>query len=141
MEKNSPLQKKPVRRERPKPMLRQFEVGAGLPSVFELKVELQDYMDVLLAREEPPVQSGVSTLMEVADAYFARASEIAFLIHAAVREGKLSTNSQHDKFRRGELRDFLELSKRASDLGSRRITARQMEIEEARLGRGKRIDG
>lgn len=121
-------------------MLRQFEVNAGLPGVFKLQVEIQEMWDVLLGREEPPVQSGVSTLMEVADAYFARASEISALILAGVREGRLSSNSPHDKFRRGELRHFLEVAKRAADLGSRRITVRQIEAEEARLGRGRKIE-
>lgn len=126
--------------KKPKLMLRKFQVGEGLPRVFDLQVEIQDMWDVLLGREEPPVQSGVSTLMEVADAYFARASEIAALILGAIREGRLSKGSPHDRFRTGELRHFLEVSKRAADLGSRRITARQLEVEEARLGRGLRIE-
>lgn len=121
-------------------MLRKFEVNAGLPKVFDLQVEVQDMWDVLLGREEPPIQSGVSTLMEVADAYFARASEIAALILGAIRDGRMSKGSAHDRFRVGELRLFLEVSKRAADLGSRRITSRQLEMEEARLGRGKKID-
>lgn len=96
--------------------------------------------DVLLGREDPPIQSGVSTLMEVADAYFARANEISSLILRAIHNEHLSKGGAHDKFRTGELRNFIEVAKRAADLGSRRITARQLEVEEARLGRGKRIE-
>lgn len=123
-----------------KPMLRQFEVGAGLPNCFKLQCELQDMMDVLLGRNDPPIQSGVSTLMEVADAYFARGSEIAMQILAAVRDGRLSKGSAHDRFRTGELRHFLEVAKKAAELGSRRITVRQIEAEEARLGRNRNIE-
>lgn len=97
-------------------------------------------MDVLLGREDPPVQTGTSTLMEVADAYFARSSEIAMLINAAIADGRLTKGSVHDKFRTGELRLFMEVAKKASELGSRRITARQLQLEEQRLGRNVGID-
>jgi hypothetical protein len=120
--------------------LRPFDINGGLPRVFDLQVEIQEYWDILLGREESPVQHGISTLMEVADAYFCRASEISALILQAIREGRIGKGSNHDKFRTGELRLFMEAAKRAADLGSRRITTKQIEAEEARLGRGRRIE-
>lgn len=102
--------------------VRDIQVGEGLPSLEELEAELESYMDVLMGREPPPVEAGHLTLMEVADAYFARASEIQYLILKAEREGGVFKGHSYYKFRTGELRTFLELSKRAADLGSRRLT-------------------
>jgi len=112
-------------------------MNAGLPTLTSLQSELQDMMDVLLGRIEPPIDTGVSSLMEVADAYFARASEIAMLILGKEREGNLSRASKYVKFRTGELRHFLEVAKRASELGSRRITVRQLTMEAERTGRSR----
>ena len=88
----------------------------------DLEDELEGYMDVLMSRVPPPVEAGHLTLMEVADAYFARACEIQYLIHKAEREGGVFKGHSYYKFRTGQLRDFLELTKRASELGSRRLT-------------------
>jgi hypothetical protein len=97
-------------------------VNSGLPSVDELKDELLAYCDVLLGRTDPPVDHGVMTLMEVADAYFARASEIEMLIHEQERQGNVVRGSDHYKFRTGALRSFLDMSKKAAERGSRRLT-------------------
>lgn len=103
-------------------LVRQIQVGQGLPAVEELEEEIEEYMDVLLGRKPSPVEAGHLTLMEIADAYFARACEIQYLIHKAEREGGVFKGHTYYKFRTGQLRDFLELSKRAADLGSRRLT-------------------
>jgi hypothetical protein len=103
-------------------LVRNVQVGEGLPPVEELEEELEGYMDVLMGRVPPPVDAGILTLQEVADAYFARASEIQFQIHKLERKGDVFRGSTYYKFRTGELRTFLDLSKRAAELGSRRLT-------------------
>jgi hypothetical protein len=128
-------------RRQPGKMLTEVPVQQGISSsVFAMQVEVQDMWDVLLGREEPPVQLGPITLMEIASAYFARASEMAALIKGAIREGRLSRGCPHDRFRTGELREFQEVAKGSAALGSRRITALQLRVEEERLGRGKAIE-
>lgn len=114
--------------------LRSFRVGEGLPNLTLLSNELLDMNDVLMGRKEPPV-TGVLALMETADAYFARASEIEILIQKAVREGRISSSNPYNKFRTGELRNFKELAKRAADLGSRRLTAAALDFQKAQKGR------
>lgn len=109
--------------------LRDFELPDGLPSPMHIHEELQDMTDVLLGRVDPPVNNGAMTLMEVADAYHARASELTMLIQKGEREGTIDKGDPHYKVRTGELRTFLELVKRTSDLGSRRVTAAKMEYE------------
>lgn len=125
---------KKLKKERPR-RLRGFKLGEGVHSVSSMRAELQDMTDVLLGREDPPIDVGVGTLMEVADAYFARASEMEMEIHAAEREGRVVRGSPHYKFRTGELRTFQEMAKRAADLGSRRITIQQLEVDKSRTGR------
>lgn len=106
--------------------LRDVPVQAGLPDVEKLSDELEEYVDVLLGRVPPPIEAGDLSLMEVADAYFARASEIQMRILEMEREGGTFRGSEYYKFRTGELRSFLELSKRAADLGSRRLTHQRL---------------
>lgn len=114
--------------------LRLFHLNEGLPSLTSLRAELQDMWDTLLGRIEPPIPSrSVQALMEVADAFYARAGEITAMIQKDEADGLASPS--YRKFRTGELRTFMEVAKRAADLGSRRITVRGMEIEAARLGR------
>ncbi len=115
--------------------LRAVRVGEGLPPIPRMMEELQDMTDVLLGRVEPPIQKGTMTLMEVADIYFGRASEMTMLLHALEREGQITRGSAHYKFRTGELRDFMEMAKRAADLGSRRLTEEQLQFEMATYGR------
>lgn len=114
--------------------LRVIQVGAGLPDVDELAAELAEYWSVLLGRSEAPLQ-GVTALMETADMYYVRASEINALILKGERDGSVPQASVLRKFRTGELRDFREVAKRSSDLGSRRLTALSVETEQAKLGR------
>lgn len=115
--------------------LRGVKLGEGLPNLTVMQSEIADMMDILLGREAPPVDMGTITLMEVADAYFARAMEMTYLLQQGEREGTVLKGSAHYKFRTGELRTFTEIAKRAADLGSRRLTASQMEMEQERLGR------
>lgn len=114
--------------------LRMVQIGSGLPDVDELSEELSEYWDVLLGRVEAPLQ-GVTALMETADMYYARASEINALILRGERDGSIQQGSPLRKFRTGELRDFREVARKSSDLGSRRLTALSVETEQAKLGR------
>ena len=118
--------------------LRVHKLNEGLPPLPELEMELQDMIDVLLGRAEPPFNAGTMTLMEVSDSYFARASEIQMLIQQGERVGSVPKGGEYYKFRTGELRTFLEMAKRAADLGSRRLSEEQLEFERQKLGRESR---
>lgn len=124
-----------IRKVKQTPKLRTFHIAEGLPNLTLLTAELQDYTDVLLGRTPPPIDHDTLTLMEVADAYYARACEIAMLIHEGERNGTVLKNSPHYKFRTGELRVFMEMTKRAADLGSRRLTQEQIKLMQERKGR------
>ena len=115
--------------------LRAVVLSEGLPTPSSILGEIQDMTDVLLGREDPPIDRGALTLMEVADAYFARASELTMLIQKAEREGQVPRGSGYYKVRTGELRTFLEMAKRAADLRSRRLTLEQLQFEMATHGR------
>lgn len=69
------------------------------------------------------------SLMEYANGVYSRAVEITMLIQRGEAQGHVAKHSDHYKFRTGELRNFVELSRQAIDLGSRRITAAKMEYE------------
>lgn len=114
--------------------VRVVPVGAGLPTIEEIEEELREYWDVLLGRTDAPV-SGVLALMETADMYYARASEINSLILRGERDGTIQTGSAYKKFRTGELRDFREVARRAAETGSRRLTELSVETERAKTGR------
>lgn len=109
--------------------LREIQTKAGLNPIEEMEEELEGYMDVLMGRVPPPIAAGHLTLMEVADAYFARASEMQFHILKAEREGAVLKGNPYYRFRTGELRTFLELTKRAAELGSRRLTQARLLFE------------
>src|SRR6185312_9055946 len=110
--------------------VRDVPLKLGLPPVEDLHEELCEYVDILLGRVEPPINHGVATLMEVANAYFSRACEIDMLIHEGERSGSIIRNSSYYKFRTGELRSFLDLAKRCFDMGSRLITVEQLRLSE-----------
>jgi len=114
--------------------LRTVQVGYMLLPAHKLREELEEYWDVLLGRKESPV-SGVHALQEVADQYYARASEMMALILKGEADGTIGKGSELVKFRTGELRTFREVARAAAELGSRRLTARQVESEQSRLGR------
>ena len=79
-----------------------------------------------------PVQSPYLSLAEVATAYHSRAREIEMLIYRAEQEGAVMKGSPMYKFRTGPLSSFIEMAKRCSDLGSRRLTQEQL-LHEMRM--------
>jgi hypothetical protein len=85
--------------------------------------------DVLMGHVDAPIDVGVMTLMEVADAYYARAKEIEQLILRAEAEGQVTKGSRTYRFRTGELRSFIEMASHAADLGSRRVTVAKLEYD------------
>lgn len=120
--------------------LRAIELGEGMPSIPEMVAELENMTDILLGRREPPVNNGLLTMMETADAFYSRAAEMTMLLQRAEREGNITRGSGHYKFRTGELRSFLDMCKRAAELGSRRITFETLRLEAERTGRESRMD-
>lgn len=118
--------------------LRAVRLGEGMPSIPKMEEEIIDMTNVLLGRADAPINHGTMSLMEVADSYYARAAEMTMLLQQAEREGTITRGSAHYKFRTGELRTFLEMAKKASELGSRRVTAEQMRLEAERYGRDSR---
>lgn len=82
---------------------------------------------MLLGRETLPVANGVLSLMESATAMYARASEIHAIIRASEADGYVVRGSKVYHFRTGPLRDFMQACEKAIDVGSRRLTALQIE--------------
>lgn len=106
------------------------QVGIGLPSLEQLEHEIDEMVDVLMARVDAPVESPYLALMEVATAYFARAQEIDLLIHRAEREGVVFRGTDYYRFRTGELRSFIELARKCAELGSRRLSQEQLLTQQ-----------
>lgn len=104
------------------------KVGESL-KLGEMRQELDEMTDVLLGRVPAPIESGVITLMEVAEAYYARATEMQMQIQRGEATGAVAKGSAPYKFRTGELRSFRELAKAAMELGSRRVTQAKLEME------------
>lgn len=94
-----------------------------------MRAELDEMTDVMLGREPMPIDNGVLSLMEVATAYYARASEITNDLHRAETDGTIMKGSKGYKFRTGELRQFMQMAKVHIDLGSRRVTAAKLEFD------------
>ena len=115
-------------------LLRAFPLGAGLPNLLELEEEIDEMREVLLGRLPPPIDVGVMTLYETADAYYARICEITIEIQRCEREGQVMRGSKLYKFRTGELRTMADLTKSAAGLGSRRLAAEQLRFEQALRG-------
>lgn len=114
---------------KPKHGVRYFKLGEGF-DLQDIRLELEHMTDVLMGRDEPPVDLGVSTLIEVAEAYHARAREIEMHISQLENEGHVLKGSAIARFRTTELRWFIELTRKAIDIGSRRITR---WVEEMRM--------
>lgn len=110
--------------------LNEVPVGLGVGTVEELFNELEEYCDVLLGRVDAPVHSPYLDLCEIATAYFARAQEIDMRLHKAEWEGLIIKGSDLYKFRTGSLRSFIDLSKRMSELGSRRLTQEALLVQQ-----------
>lgn len=96
-----------------------------------MRQEIDQYVAVLLGHESAPIENGVMTMLEYSNAVYSRAAEITILIQRAEADGVVPKNSRMYRFRTGELRTFLELATKAIDLGSRRVTAAQMEYSMA----------
>lgn len=105
-------------------------LGEGIPSVEELQDELLEYTDVLLGRVDPPIDSPYLSLMEISAAYHARALEMEMLIHYEEQQKRVIRGHPLYKFRTGQLRSFIEMSKRLADLGSRRLTQEALLSEQ-----------
>lgn len=122
--------------------LRAIKVGDAIrdkvPSIPAMVEEVQDMTDILLGRVPAPIDFGILTLQETADMYFARAAEMTMAIQGLERQGVIPSGSGMYKFRTGELRTFMEMCKRAAELGSRRLTEETTRLEQERLGRESR---
>ncbi len=103
---------------------------AGLPDPEDIEDELDSMVAVLTGQVEPPIQRGIHTLQEVSVAFYARAQELTMLIQRGERDGSIAKGSSYYQLRTGEIRTFVELAKRAADLGSRRLTAAQLRSEQ-----------
>jgi hypothetical protein len=114
--------------------LRAFRLEEGLPNLSLLEEELDEMIQILLGRVTPPIDVGVPTLAEVANAYLGRLREIESEIHRCEREGTISRGSKLYKFRTGELRSIIDLTTKAYELGSRRMTWAQHIAESERFG-------
>ena len=105
--------------------------GQTMDMVRNFERDLENYTDVIFGRKESPVNEGISTMYEVAVAYYARAKEIEMFckkLESGIDVGK--TRHPIYKFRTGQLNVFIELVKELSKLGSRRITVAQMMLAE-----------
>lgn len=109
--------------------VRYFPLGDGY-DLRGMQEELAEYTAVLLGRKAPPIDRGIMTLMEVAEAYFARASEIEMTIQALESEGAVLRGSRPYRFRTGPLRTFQEMCKKSVELGSRRVTYAQWQYND-----------
>lgn len=111
--------------------VRYFQLGAGFDLV-KVKAEILEMTEVILGRIEPPIDRGIMTLQEVAEAYYARAKEIEMHLLDLENEGAILRGSGPYKFRTGRLRSFIEMCDKAQATGSRRIT--YVELEARGLG-------
>jgi hypothetical protein len=107
--------------------LRAFRLNSGIPTLPEIRQELDEYVEVLLGRQAPPIDNDEMTLMEYANAVYSRAMELTILIQRAESEGVILKNSKYYRFRTGELRSFTELASKCIELGSRRVTKAQLD--------------
>ena len=82
-----------------------------------------------MGRIDPPINNGDMTLLEYANAVYSRAMEITMMLQRAESSGTVLKGSRAYKFRTGELRTFVEISLKAIELGSRRITVAKMEYD------------
>lgn len=115
--------------------LRAVHVGEGLPPITSIHEELLDMTDVLLGRTEPPIDAGRMTLLEIAEAYYSRAAELTMLIQAGERSGSVPKGSNYYRLRTGELRTFMDMARKAADLGSRRVSNDKLDFDMVIYGR------
>lgn len=111
-----------------------MRVGTGATDLQTVQSELDVYTSVLLGKKAPPEDRGVSTLLEYAAAIYARALEIEMQLLRLENNGGILKGGRHYRFRTGELRSFLTMCKTQVELGSRRVTIAQMELESEKRG-------
>jgi len=105
--------------------------GNTMDQVRNFERELDGYNNVIFGRQETPIKNGVSTMYELAVAYYARAKEIEMYckkFESGIDVGK--TRHPIYRFRTGQLNVFIEMVKELAKLGSRRITVAQMMLQE-----------
>ncbi len=105
--------------------------GNSMEQVRKFERELEGYNNVIFGREDTPISNGVSTMYELAVAYYARAKEIEMYckkFESGIDIGK--TKHPIYKFRTGQLNVFIEMVKELATLGSRRITVAQTMLPE-----------
>lgn len=107
-------------------MVTEIHVDTGLAEYDALVDELLGYAEVLTGHIEPPLESPYLTLAEVAYAYHARAREIEMRIYNLENNGAVRRGDQLYKLRTGFLQSFIEMTRKAYDLGSRRLTQEQI---------------
>jgi hypothetical protein len=110
--------------------VRHFRIPRGLPSPQEIRDELHGYRDVLHGWEDPPLEKGVMTLMETAEAYFSRTCGIEQEILEAIANGVIKPKSEYHTLRTQEIRSYKEMFKSATELGSRRITFENSQTQK-----------
>lgn len=111
-------------------LIRPMPIKKGFPTAEEIGDEVEYMFNVLLGRVDPPMRVGVTTLMEIADAYYARAAELTYMIHREERRGNIKRGDELYKVRTGELADFMEACKRAVETGSRRLSYEQLKFNQ-----------
>ena len=113
----------------PSNSVRSFRVNEGIPTVGEMRQEIDEYTEVLLGHGAAPISNGVLTLMEYANAVYSRAMELTMHLQRAESDGVILKGSKPYRFRTGELRTFCEMAAKAIELGSRRVTVAQLESD------------
>lgn len=109
-------------------------INEGLHDVGALQEELLEYTHVLLGREDSPIDSPYLSLMEVANAYHARACEIEMMILWEEQDEASPVVRGHPlyRFRTGQLRTFIEMARKMIDVGSRRLTQEELVTYQRR---------
>jgi len=105
--------------------------GNAMETIRNFENEIEGYTDTLFGRTKSRVEAGVSSLYEIAVAYYARAKEIEMYckkFESGIDIGK--TKHPLYKFRTGQLNAFIEMVKEIAKLGSRRITMAQIMLQE-----------
>jgi hypothetical protein len=100
----------------------------GMPPIEELRLEIDDMVDVLNGHEEPDIALGELTLLEVSTAYLGRALEWQGILHRAEITGDVLKSSPAYLFRTRELASFIDLCKAKVALGQRRVTWAQNDM-------------
>lgn len=106
-----------------------YVLQSGLPSIDDLREELDAMRDILMGRDPYPINEGLLTEMVVATEFFGRAKEIEQLIQRKENDKVIPKGSTLYHFRTGELRSFIEQAKAHMERGSRRVTAAKVDIE------------